>query len=90
MDFLFSADTQEKIALLIVGSVALYAAYGIYRATLAPVLADFLLRRGRVGLAMRVKAHEKQAGCGSCGPAGGGCAPDRAADRDTQSPARTA
>jgi predicted alpha/beta hydrolase len=74
MDFLFNADTQEKIALLIVGSVALCAGMGVFRAVFARGLAVALLKRGWVSLAMKLRGMEKSFGCGSCGPkAGEGC-----------------
>jgi hypothetical protein len=58
---------QEVIALGIVALAALSVLWTFYRKTLAGPLSRWLLRRGQVGLAMKVRAQvREEQGCDNC------------------------
>ncbi len=54
---------QEGIALLIVGVAAGFIFRKFYLQYLALPLSNFFLRKGKVALAMRVRASAKKSGC---------------------------
>jgi hypothetical protein len=58
---------QEQVALMVVGLAFLSVILRVYRRYFAVPLAHFLLKRGRVAFAMKVKAQAGEVGCGSCG-----------------------
>ena len=59
---------QEWIALGIVAIAFVSLWVGLYRRQIAGPLSRLLLKRGRVGMAMKVRAQasEDEAGCGNC------------------------
>lgn len=68
-----SAAHQEFVALAIVAFAFASVAWGVFRARLAQPLSRWLLSRGQVKWAMRLRGvGAKDSGCGSC-ESGGGC-----------------
>jgi hypothetical protein len=65
--------TQETIAFTIVGLAALTVLVGFYRSVLAEPLSALLLKRGKIKLAMKIRAQTKGSGCDHCGPTDKGC-----------------
>ena len=61
---------QEWIALAIVALSALWLLRGFFREQVAGPLSQALLKRGRVKLAMKLKAQDSGGACSGCGPAG--------------------
>lgn len=57
---------QEWAALALVALAAAWLARRGFRTHVAGPLARWLLRRGKVGLAMRVRRQERAAGCEGC------------------------
>jgi hypothetical protein len=64
---------QETITFIIVGITALVVLVGFYRSMLAQPFSQFLLRRGKIKLAMKIRSQSKGAGCDNCGPSDKGC-----------------
>ncbi|MGK5085815.1 hypothetical protein WDW37_21205 [Bdellovibrionota bacterium FG-1] len=58
---------QEVIVFGIVAIAVLGMIYRFYRKSVAGPVARWLLKRGKVGLAMSIRGHEiKASGCDSC------------------------
>jgi hypothetical protein len=57
---------QEVVALLIVAVAAGVALRKGYKTYMAPGLANWLLKKGRVKWAMKIKAQAKAPGCSDC------------------------
>jgi hypothetical protein len=64
---------QEVLALSIVAIAALITLFRLYRSYLAQPVSHLLLKRGKVKLAMKVRAQAETAGCGNCGDSNSGC-----------------
>ena len=62
--------TQEHVAFLAVALAAIGLGFGGFRRYAAGPLAAWLLQRGRVSWAMRLKTMQREAGssCDQCGP----------------------
>jgi hypothetical protein len=67
------ALNQETITFIIVGITALVVLVGFYRSMLAQPLSAFLLKRGNIKWAMKVRSQSKGTGCDNCGPSGKSC-----------------
>jgi hypothetical protein len=58
---------QEIITFTVVGIALLSALFSFYKAFVAKPLSKFLLKKGRVSLAMKMRSQAQESGCGSCG-----------------------
>lgn len=57
---------QEALAFIVVGVAATVVVVSFFRKHLASPLAKVFLKRGKVKLAMKLKAQAKEAGCDGC------------------------
>lgn len=71
-----SANWQEWLVFALVGISVLSLSRGFFRTWLAAPIAQFLLKRGKVSVAMKLKKQADGVGCGGCGASGGSCASD--------------
>jgi hypothetical protein len=58
--------TQEICAFGIVGLAAVAALFHFYKGYVAKPLSKILLKKGRVKLAMKMRAQIEESGCGNC------------------------
>ena len=61
-----SAGAQQAVAFAIVALVALVVALKFFRSALAEPIARFLLKRGQVKWAMKLKGTAQEPGCNGC------------------------
>jgi hypothetical protein len=58
---------QQVATIVIVGAASLAALSHLYKGYIAAPLSKSLLKRGKIKLAMKMRAQVQESGCGSCG-----------------------
>ncbi|MGZ3688523.1 MAG: hypothetical protein ACXVCH_18450 [Bdellovibrionota bacterium] len=61
-----SAHEQEAVALFLVGIAVASLFRNAFKTYIAGPLSKYFLKRGKVGMAMKLRSHEKRPGCDDC------------------------